>query len=433
MENIISDNPADGCFLCDPEDWRIILETSNFLLLAGLGPLRRGYVILAPKEHIETMACLDQKNWLELRFLDGLIQSALQNTYGIGCLSYEHGKIGSCLTVETSQNKRSYCFHAHRVYVPVTIDLPETLAPNFLKIVPISSFEDLAALKAEEYIFAAVHGTENSQSWAFLSPTGIGSQFMRRVITERLGLRKNFKWQSDLGLSDVIATKAELYSKFAGLGSDSSLQEILGKGTLRQSISIDGLTATGKTTVGYFLAMRYAATLIDTGKLFWTSADFLQNKGILPGVSEIVSMLRQPYQLLGPHRKLVLTVQKLAANNEWRAIYRAACSHVAENGPPAIFVGRDAWQLVPKDSAKFLLNAEFELRVKRKILRDAELLSDEDAFENVRSSLRNSDTRDASHLPSASDDAICTIENSYAPLIKPVREIIAHLERKNVT
>jgi hypothetical protein len=44
------------CFFCEPEPWRTIRVGPDINVIAGLGPLCPGYVMVAPTTHIHSVA-----------------------------------------------------------------------------------------------------------------------------------------------------------------------------------------------------------------------------------------------------------------------------------------------------------------------------------------------------------------------------------------
>src|SRR4051812_8347482 len=108
---MLIDDPSEGCFLCQPEEWRVIFEGKSVRLIAGLAPLTPGYILLAPKEHVNTVADLDDGTLCEFLAVAELTTGILQQHYGPGYTAYEHGKIGACRTLELRKDFSSFCHH----------------------------------------------------------------------------------------------------------------------------------------------------------------------------------------------------------------------------------------------------------------------------------------------------------------------------------
>lgn len=147
---LVNENPAEGCFLCDPEAWRIIFETQNFQVVAGLGPLCAGYILVATTDHVETLAQIPANHMAEFLLLDRLVREALAAFYGNGLSSYEHGKVGSCMSATAGQRSGTYCFHAHRVYIPHEIDIHAAIRPYFDRTETLADGFDIGIAGQEE-------------------------------------------------------------------------------------------------------------------------------------------------------------------------------------------------------------------------------------------------------------------------------------------
>ena len=105
--NFISSLECRFCMLPDP--WRIIHETSNFVVQMGLGPLAEGYVVLLTRTHVPCIAALSDSQLGEFLSVLRLVQWAQHRVYQ-GSLFFEHGRSGACLP---EGNGDDLCYHAH--------------------------------------------------------------------------------------------------------------------------------------------------------------------------------------------------------------------------------------------------------------------------------------------------------------------------------
>jgi diadenosine tetraphosphate (Ap4A) HIT family hydrolase len=127
------------CRFCNPpEKERILYESDNFYVMLSLGPIVEGYALLVSKQHIGCCAEIPEELSFEFESLYTKIRSLLVSEYG-SCISYEHGKAGSCL-VPTEGSK--HCFHSHMHFVPVNIQLNEIVQKDFSKYVELSDLRD---------------------------------------------------------------------------------------------------------------------------------------------------------------------------------------------------------------------------------------------------------------------------------------------------
>src|SRR5436309_13059360 len=112
---MLIDDPFSGCFLCEPEPWRVVFRGNRVRALAGFGPLVPGYIIVAPIAHVPTVAELNDVSFAEFVTVFDILVDSLHRQFGPGYTAYEHGRIGSCLVAEMRGDVSTFCYHAHRV------------------------------------------------------------------------------------------------------------------------------------------------------------------------------------------------------------------------------------------------------------------------------------------------------------------------------
>lgn len=149
-------------------DFRILGSTASFVVVAALGALVPGHIMIVTRDHLVSMARLPTSalNELHSTFFDWV--GVVEELWG-QCIAFEHGgdQTGGCVV------------HAHLQILPIPSagQLPET------RPCPAASFRDLGLLVAQEpYLLL----WENGQ----LSTVGLRplpGQYMRRVIAGRLG------------------------------------------------------------------------------------------------------------------------------------------------------------------------------------------------------------------------------------------------------
>lgn len=224
-----------------------------------------------------------------------------------------------------------------------------------------------------------------------------------------------------------------LTGSFLGLTCVSPERARQRKAQLRANISIDGMTATGKSTIGKQLAAMCAGTVIDTGFAFWFAAHFFLEHRIYPQADAVAEFLLAPSRDFKEYKMINAQVEKTAVDPRWRAIYVEACNLLAAEYNGLIFIGRDTWRFIRPDSVSFLITATLDTRAKRKMFRDLVPHGEICDQTVVVQQLRQSDSRDAHRLPAANGSSVIEILNDQSDLSKALREIQSILEAKHVT
>ncbi len=173
----------EQCVLCFPPKDRVIAETDNFVVMAGLGPITMGYSLLFPKDHIPSYSRLPSHLWDEFLAAEQRLKSSLE-VFAPFVVRYEHGQIGGCL-VDGEVGTR-HCYHAHRVFVPwhAPLDIePELPGRKVLLERP----RDLEGIE-EHYIMC------DDKVFVIPDDTTLVSQYMRRWLLRDLGREREHCW-----------------------------------------------------------------------------------------------------------------------------------------------------------------------------------------------------------------------------------------------
>jgi len=194
--------PTDACCICsqiagdagndliahllphEPYMRRVLLENEAFAVIPSLGPLTPGHSLLCPKKHIRSFAALDDALWSRLAIVRTALCDALQSLYSERVHLFEHGM--------AREGNRTACTveHAHMHFVPLPEGLDFTTGVSWMEL--DGSLESLRAMVSDrEYVlYATPDGTSR-----VLIADGIESQFMRRLIAERLH-RTEWDWRA---------------------------------------------------------------------------------------------------------------------------------------------------------------------------------------------------------------------------------------------
>src|SRR5688572_19457953 len=115
---------TQSCFLCRPDENWVYSSDDKFFVMLVLGPLMEGYSILATKEHIPSMMDLSIEDTKHLCEFTQSVRKRLMPHYGDAVMT-EHGRVAPCVDRDRAERK-SHCFHAHRLVFPTSIDLIES-------------------------------------------------------------------------------------------------------------------------------------------------------------------------------------------------------------------------------------------------------------------------------------------------------------------
>ncbi len=152
---------------------RLIMRTSNADVIAGLGCLIPGYVVLVPARHVDSIGELDRREVEEIFDLAWATVGRVRRTFGGSAVTVEHGSSGP-----TNSTGRACIAHAHMHIFPISA-AADAQAFQLEGSIPVHSLELLvdAANSGRNYYYAA-------SSWADallkLDPR-IPSQHARRV------------------------------------------------------------------------------------------------------------------------------------------------------------------------------------------------------------------------------------------------------------
>lgn len=216
LENAVIRDPFDPCFLCEPERWRTILERKHVRLIAGLGPLCPGYVILAPRQHIHTSAELPEDILTEFIDTAQLAVGALVRHYGEGYTAYEHAKIGACHTLEMQKDFTTFCHHCHRVFIPRLTHGFSKLAEWLPDYIALPQPDAVRELRGRAYVFYETgDGHSMPVRRAYVAEDGLPSQFMRRILSQQINLGRDWNWNAEPRYEEMIVTAKHLREEFA--------------------------------------------------------------------------------------------------------------------------------------------------------------------------------------------------------------------------
>jgi diadenosine tetraphosphate (Ap4A) HIT family hydrolase len=171
--------PIATCRFCTlPEPDRIVLETPNFVVLMGLGPLVIGYCLIITRRHYASYAELPRKYRPEFIEVVKAVQSTQQKVFGDSVL-FEHGRNGGCLP---RGHDDELCYHAHMHLLPTAANLAGAVSADY-------SFEVLPGLK---YLSRTARGSsyllvqDGNSVNCTVNPEALPPRYLRTKVAEQI-------------------------------------------------------------------------------------------------------------------------------------------------------------------------------------------------------------------------------------------------------
>ena len=185
----------------------VIYESNYFLVVAGLGALLEGYVLLIAKTHYLSIAKLPQLMIDDLESLKRCIRSAIEESYTSSVVFFEHGAI--------TESKRAGCCidHVHIHAFPCEIDLKPTLEKHLPKENQIHSLKELSKFAKTNlpYIF---YENKSGEMFVYETQVRMPSQFVRKIWAEAIERSDEWDWALFTGEKEVANTITTLKSVF---------------------------------------------------------------------------------------------------------------------------------------------------------------------------------------------------------------------------
>jgi diadenosine tetraphosphate (Ap4A) HIT family hydrolase len=175
---------------------RILYETKNFIVFPSIGQIVEGYLLITPKKHYLSIANIPEELFDELEFVKRKVEEILIKTYKTP-IFFEHGsvsekqKVGCCIT------------HAHIHAVPTNVSISNFLSENF-NTNKINSYNELPRKKA--YLLLE----EKNERFIYSIKEFIPSQYLRKIIANKLNCAEKGDWRAYPGISELKKTIEKL-------------------------------------------------------------------------------------------------------------------------------------------------------------------------------------------------------------------------------
>lgn len=202
------------CFLCSPDEDLVYWSDGTGLAMCGLGPIVRGYSIVATKRHIHSAADVAADQMPEFLAFASDVRARLANYYG-QCLLTEHGRVSLC--VDVSGGTEPHCFHAHFLMFPGAPAVEAKARPYFARVEHASSLEEALNMARTHHEYFLL-SPEPERFMVMTRPGKMIRQFARLLVAESLGRSELANWRRYSLYQEASAVAIELRGLFAGGG-----------------------------------------------------------------------------------------------------------------------------------------------------------------------------------------------------------------------
>lgn len=218
-KNGIASKTCRFCTLPEPE--RIALETPNFVVLMGLGPIAIGYCIIITRNHYASYAELPDKDLPEFVQVVEAVQKTQRKVFGASLL-FEHGRNGGCLPHGRDDD---LCYHAHMHLLPAAANLASAVRADYsFKVLP--SLKDLSQMVCRDTYLLVQDGNDLNCT---VNPQALPPRYLRTKAAEQvLHDAALADWQAfpsyDMIFKGKAAIQTELLLAWQQLKREASVQ-----------------------------------------------------------------------------------------------------------------------------------------------------------------------------------------------------------------
>jgi len=201
---------------------RILYRTEQFVVLPGLGPLGKVYLLILPEKPYGSIASLPIGLLKEFLSVKDLVFEILSKYFGQP-LAFEHGP-----SFVNEVNAGCCVEHAHLHVCVTDVDILEDIQKDarngkfgFSSVAP-KRIEDLSDLKdwADRGIAYIYYQNQNGDQWGFPVHEPIESQYLRRRLALKLGMNDPaWDWLLYPNKEQVRATWEALIPYFRGISN----------------------------------------------------------------------------------------------------------------------------------------------------------------------------------------------------------------------
>jgi len=178
----------ENCVFCDRSQFeeRLCGKTKDFWIIATLGQITDGgYVLLVPKQHVECVGAMEEREAERLDILIDQTRGLLYREYKLPSVVFEHGIVGQTIK------------HAHIHIVSANITISEKVHQDFPDcgrsvITYLTALCNLYTKLQKPYLLLRESGFVSEIIWNPPAPL----QYLRTVAAEALGRPERANWRN---------------------------------------------------------------------------------------------------------------------------------------------------------------------------------------------------------------------------------------------
>ncbi|KAB2945599.1 MAG: hypothetical protein MPEBLZ_03997 [Candidatus Methanoperedens nitroreducens] len=186
---------------------RTIFDTKHFSVIASLGQIVEGYLLIISKEHYYSMAHITDDLYEELDILYSRTKLLLSNAYGPPII-FEHGPMPIEKEKDVSAIGGGSCVdHAHLHFVPFPVSSTHIISylRRRFSCRTISNFEELK-IQAERNIPYFFVETPKGERYIFDVPFPPPSQYLRQLLSNEIGVPEKWNWRIHPETERILTT-----------------------------------------------------------------------------------------------------------------------------------------------------------------------------------------------------------------------------------
>jgi diadenosine tetraphosphate (Ap4A) HIT family hydrolase len=179
----------------------VIVESNSLVVVAGLGALVEGYVLILPKIHYLSIGAIPPSEMAELMKVKDKVRSLIGQLYGPVTL-FEHGtspshQAGGCIN------------HAHLHVFPCNADFRPHLGIHVEH--RLSAIDELSEFASASIPYLYYENADGDM-FAYEVSEHLPSQYLRRIWAKSIGKPQEWDWAVFVGEEQVAKTIAQLRS-----------------------------------------------------------------------------------------------------------------------------------------------------------------------------------------------------------------------------
>jgi diadenosine tetraphosphate (Ap4A) HIT family hydrolase len=164
---------------------RTIIFDKALIVVAALGALTEGHLLLFTKQHYSSLAHLPQPLYNQLEKNLAFLRPYVQKKYKIAPIFFEHGP-------SEDEREGSCIMHAHLHCLPTTVLFTREVASQY-PTKPVKKLEELADFKSTKHGYLFFEN-QIGQRYVVIPKKPFPSQYMRQVIAKGMGKPDEWDW-----------------------------------------------------------------------------------------------------------------------------------------------------------------------------------------------------------------------------------------------